>query len=440
MSAFRLISLPYLLLRSTTAGGALIAGLIQTFVFARVVSPELFSIFILVGTLGVSLWIFDLGVVKVVFLKLRNWYLSGREGTEIAEHATAILLLYFILVLLGTLACFGAMLFWPKATLAENTAFALFFLMTALTLVWFAIRNLSVAVDAFIRFETLDLIRRIGHIAAMLSMLAGFPLIGALIAANLLWAVLLTIAVVGLERRGALSRRIAGFPGRLRVFFVENKPALFGTGTYALNELFVYNFPYFFVAFALGLGVPTIVLDTTFKIFRGAPVVYSAGCDIAVPRQTRAYNEHDQRSLIHATLIAAALCSVPALIVCGLLVFESQRLFALLLGPAAVMPAAITPILIILLIANLVQTVSNFLLVHTGYFKAIARCASAITVAMIAMTAVALVLRVDIIGFLQMYTAVYCVGAALYAYLAIRGPIQAAGAEPDASVRAEPAE
>ncbi len=33
------LSLPYLLLRSSTAGAAVAAGLVQTFVFARVLSP-----------------------------------------------------------------------------------------------------------------------------------------------------------------------------------------------------------------------------------------------------------------------------------------------------------------------------------------------------------------------------------------------------------------
>ena len=41
-----LVSLRYFILRFSTAGSALIAGLIQTFVFARVLSPEKFSIFL----------------------------------------------------------------------------------------------------------------------------------------------------------------------------------------------------------------------------------------------------------------------------------------------------------------------------------------------------------------------------------------------------------
>jgi hypothetical protein len=100
--ADRFLSIPYLLLRSSTAGGALVAGLVQTFVFARILSPERFSVFILVGTLGVTLWLFDLGMSKIVFVRMREWFLSGRRGRTIAQQATAIIALYAALATAGT--------------------------------------------------------------------------------------------------------------------------------------------------------------------------------------------------------------------------------------------------------------------------------------------------------------------------------------------------
>jgi hypothetical protein len=114
-------------------------------------------------------------------------------------------------------------------------------------------------------------------------------------------------------------------------------------------------------------------------------------------------------------------------VLCILLTFWSQQLFALLLGPAAVMPPQTAWILIVLLLANLAQTVANFLLVHTGFFREIARLATIVTAAMIAATALALLARLDFIGFLQTYAAVYVVSAALYVILAIKGPIRRSG-------------
>ena len=55
----RLISIPFFLLRTTTASAALVTGLLQTYVFAHVLSPQRFSIFILVAAFGYSLWLID---------------------------------------------------------------------------------------------------------------------------------------------------------------------------------------------------------------------------------------------------------------------------------------------------------------------------------------------------------------------------------------------
>ena len=65
--AERLISIRYLLLRAATAGGAFVMGFIQTFVFARVLTPDRFSLFIVVGAIGYTLWLSDLGLAKITY-------------------------------------------------------------------------------------------------------------------------------------------------------------------------------------------------------------------------------------------------------------------------------------------------------------------------------------------------------------------------------------
>ena len=93
----RLISVPFLLLRGTTAGAAFVTGLVQTFVFAHVLSPERFSIFILVAAVGYSLWLIDFGIVKILFVRLRAHFLAGQSDTATAGHATAVVLFYLAL-------------------------------------------------------------------------------------------------------------------------------------------------------------------------------------------------------------------------------------------------------------------------------------------------------------------------------------------------------
>jgi O-antigen/teichoic acid export membrane protein len=422
----RFLSIPYLLLRATTAGGGLVGGLVQTFVFARILDPERFSIFILVGTLGIALWLSDIGLVKIVFVRLRAWLLGGAEtGASIVWHATAIVTLYFVLSIVSTIACFvGALAF--GSGVYGGLELALFFLFTAITLVWFALRNISLAVDDFIFFEVMEVIRRTLHVGFMLATLPliGLSLMAFLVIANLIWVALFAVMIVRLSRKGALQATVVGFPGHLRSFFRDNKKEVVSGGTYAVNEYYLYNFAYALVPLAYGLGAPTIILDTLFKVIRGATVLYSAACDAMLPRQTRAHNDGDRRSIVLATWMAAGLASLPGIAICIALAFFSQPMFRILLGDSAVMPQAIANLMIVLLIANLIQTVSNFLLIHTGYFKVIARLSIFVSLAATLATAIAIVAGADLTGFIAAFTAVYVVSALSYLALALRGPLR----------------
>jgi hypothetical protein len=426
-------SLRYLALRATTSAGAVIAGLVQTFVFVRVLTPDLFSIFILVGTLGLALWLFDLGIAKILFVRLRTAQLQAAPQREITDHASAVVWLYGAIVVAGGLACFAVMAAWPNHSLLEACEFGLFFIFSALNLVWFALRNLSIAIDEFVYFESLEVFRRIGHIAILLAMLIGLPLLAFVILANLLWALLIAISVQRLVSRGGLSGSVRGVPERLRVFFARNAAELKRSGIFAASELYIYNFPYMLVPLAFGLGAPTIVLDTTFKIFRGAALIYGVGCDIAVPSQTRAYAEGDAPGLVRVTLMALAVSAAPTIILCALLYFGADRIFALLLGSAVTMPAAAGPILIVLMAANIVQNFSTSLMIHTGFFRDMSRLAIAVATVMTIVSVGIIFARLDIVGFLIGYTCVYVMGSIAFVALALRGPVQSARAKPVAA-------
>jgi O-antigen/teichoic acid export membrane protein len=411
----------YLLLRAATAGGAVAFGLVQTYVFARVLGAHEFSIYIVIGTFGVSLWLFDLGAAKILFVRQRERHLAGMGDDAVPAQSSAVVMLYAAVVALGTLACFAVMVARPDGSIGAAADYALFFTFAALNLVWFPLRNVSNAVDEYIGFETLEAIRRLGHIALMLALLVGLPFAAFLIAANALWSAVFAICIVRLARTGALARP-RGVWARLTAFWRSNRGEILRSGNYAVAELAIYNFPYFVVPAAFGLGAPTIVLDTLFKVFRGATLVYAAGLDPLLPRQTRALAEHDAPALKRATLTAFILCAVPTFVLCAMLLLAGDRLFALLLGRAATMPAAATNLLVVLLIANLAQNVASNLLLHTGFFRIIARIATALVAAMAAMTLTAIAAGAGILGFIAGYTAVYVAGAALYAAALWRGP------------------
>jgi O-antigen/teichoic acid export membrane protein len=422
----RLISIPYLLLRATTAGGAFAMGFVQTFVFARILSPERFSIFIVVGGIGYTLWLTDLGLAKILFINLRAHHLAGRRDETAGREAAAVILFYGALAVAASLVCFLAALAQPAGTLRGALELSLFLLYITLNLAWFSLRTISIAVDLFVYFERLELVRRVLNIATLVAMLGGLPFIAFLVGSNVLWAALFATAVTKLISRGALVPHVRGFVRELVSFFRLNSHAIARSGTGAISGMFIATFPYYFVPLQYGLGAAPIILEVTFRIFRGACVIFAAICDLAIPGQTRALAARDAGRLIRTTLLVAGLCCIPAVIGCALLIFAGGPLFKFLLHAAATVPPGIVPILVVLLLANILQIVSEALLQYSGFFRSLAYNGAAVSVMMIVITGVSMIAKFDIVGFLAAYAAVYTVGAICLTIAAIFGPIRAA--------------
>jgi hypothetical protein len=418
-----LVSLRYMMLRGWSAGGGLLAGLVQTFVFARVLDPDSFSLFILVGALGVSMWLFDLGFSKVLFVRLRKQFLAGEDTLAVGAQVNALAIFYAALIALASVAVAALFTLRPSVSLWQGAALGLFFFFSAFNLAWFVFRNASLAIDEYIYFESLESSRRLGHIALMLALLAGLPFAAFIVMINLGWLVLIALAGKRLISRQALTPNFRGITARLRHFFRDNRDATLRTGTHAAGEVYLHGVLYLAVPFAFGLGAPTIIVDTALKIFFGTLNLCTAACDLLVPKQTAAHSRRDRSTLLRATLLAAALCALPALVVAALLLIDAERLFALLLGPAAVMPASITPILLVLLGAGVIKTAPAFLMQYTGYFTETARLSIANVALMTAAIGAGLVLDLDIAGLLAIYAGVFVAAALLYVAAAWRGPL-----------------
>ena len=149
-------------------------------------------------------------------------------------------------------------------------------------------------------------------------MLFGLPLIAMLIALNALWAVVLTRLRQADDRAWRLAAAHRRFCRDVCArSSAPTAPSSLRSSAYAGSEIYIYNYPYLIVPMLFGLGAPPIILDTTFKVFRGGATIFGAVCDILVPRQTSALAERDGPTLVRATLLAAALCSIPAAIACA---------------------------------------------------------------------------------------------------------------------------
>jgi len=422
----RLVSYRYMALRVSTAAGTLGTGLLQTFVFARVFTPERFSLYIFLGALGYMLYLADAGMVKVLFIDLRQRFLDHRPLRAIAGQATAMVVLYCCLAALASLICFFALVVVLKYSSGDGTELALFFVFNAVNLPWLALRYFSIAIDEYVFFETLEAARRGLTTLALLALLFGLPMLVFLAVINTGWLVLFFAAVARLHSRRVLTANIRTSFAHFVGFVRRNRQKIFNSGVYIFSENYIYNFPYFLVPWAYGLGAPTIILDTAFKVCRAANQFYSAACDSLVPRQTSALAERDGAAMVRATWLAVALCGLPAAAASAVLIVAGSKIFAVLLGQAAVMPPETTPIIIMLLAGNMAQMVSHSVLVHTGYFKEVARISFGLVVAMTGVAALTLWAHLDIVQFLNAFATVYMWGALVAIALMVRGPIRLA--------------
>ncbi|MGB7034788.1 MAG: hypothetical protein WBD71_04620 [Xanthobacteraceae bacterium] len=426
MSQKRLVSYRYMALRASTATGTLGTGLLQTFVFARVFTPERFSLFIFLGALGYMLSMADAGMVKVLFVDLRQRFLNKQPLHGIAGQATAMFVLYCCIVAAASLICFVALVTILKYPSADGLALTLFFVFNAINLPWIALRYFSIAIDEYVYFETLEAVRRGLTACALLALLFGLPMLVFLAIINAGWLGVYSGAIARLHERGVLTAHARTSFVHFVGFVRTNRQKIFNSGVYIFSENYIYNFPYFLVPWAYGLGAPTIILDTSFKVCRAANQFYSAACDSLVPRQTSALAERDGPAMVKATWLAAALCGIPATGASIVLLIAGSKIFGVLLGPAAVMPPEMTPIIIMLLAGNMAQMVSHSVLVHTGFFKEVARISFGMVLAMTGIAAMTLWAHLDIVQFLNAFATVYTLGALVAIALMIRGPIRLA--------------
>ena len=169
----RLISIPFFLLRTTTAGAALVTGLLQTYVFAHILSPQRFSDL----HPGRGLRLFALAD------RLRHRQNPVRAAARALPRGRAqrrrspatpprVVLFYFALVAdrrPALLRLHGDA--HVRFARAKRPSSALFFLFVALNLVWFALRNISIAVDEYVLFEALETVRRAGYFIGLAAVL-----------------------------------------------------------------------------------------------------------------------------------------------------------------------------------------------------------------------------------------------------------------------------
>ncbi len=279
--------------------------------------------------------------------------------------------------------------------------------------------------DEYIYFESLEACRRVGYIVLLLSMLAGVPFAAFVVVINLGWFVLIGLAGARLVRKRALTPQFRGLFVRLRGFFRENWQSSLRTGTHAAGEIYIHNVLYLVVPLAVGLGAPTIVLDTALKIFWGTLNLCSAACEypgtaadrgLCRARCTHASPRHfDRRRPVRhsgAGDFGAAAGRCQSLICAPA---RSCRSDAVRGRSDTARPAGHR---------RRQLAAGYFLLQHTGYFREIARLSIVNVLVMTTSVGVAFFAGFGVVRFLAAYAGAFVTVAVLYIIIAIRGPLR----------------
>ena len=176
---------------------------------------------------------------------------------------------------------------------------------------------------------------------------------------------------------------------------------------------------------------PTIILDTTFKVYRGANQFYSAACDSLVPRQTSALAERDGPAMVRATWLAAGIVRRSG--AGGLRRADPWRRQNLRIYCSAPRPSCRRrPRRSSSCCCSAIwrRWCRTACWCHTGFFKEVARISFALVAGQTGIAALAVWAHFDIIQFLNAYAAVYACGAIATVGLMIRGPIRLAHVVP----------
>ncbi|MCI3132738.1 hypothetical protein [Phenylobacterium aquaticum] len=381
------------------------------FVLVRVLPIADYANVAIVTGLGGYVLAVNLGFSTVVYSTLRKNYLTQGPQEE-ASISLATLVLY------GSVAVLAATIFWgcvyliPIGSGPMRGALVIHFAALACALPWMIVRVSTAAVDRYIAFESLEMVRRALALALVIAMLFGVTFKWYAILSLALWAIafLATLPIMTRIWTGTTLR--VGFR-HLRREIVAVK----STGTFSLLETIIYNFPYLFVPILYKSSTAIVSFDTFYKIVRFGASAYLASAEATLPAQTRAHHEQDGGRLLRLTTYAILLAAIPmALGVISVTIFGDIT-FGNLLKKAGLISTSTRISMALMLIAMLFQTISGNLLINTGNAAALARISWSIAGALGLFSIVVAAIHSPFSTFIIGYSTIYCFGAAGYTLL-----------------------
>jgi O-antigen/teichoic acid export membrane protein len=405
----------YLALKVSNTAFQLAFGILTTYIFLRVFSPDVFAAYILISVIGGYASLADLGCSNLIYVNMRNAYLDGHHLGPVLEEALGALLTYAAIVLVVFFVVGGLIV----ANVIENHGaplnLILYLLFWLLLLPWNIVRTTANAVDLYVPFEIIELMRRLLVTGLLISLLAGLEVRQYLIAVNVVWgACFLVAAFCGrhlFDEFGAGKGSIAAAVVRL---YCDRLASVKAVVAFNLSAFTIYVFPYFIIPVMSFPRDALIVFDTFYKVGRFGATVYRVAGDAFLPVQTRAVHEGRTRDLMSSVGTVLAFQLVIFLIGAICLLGGSDRIFPVLLNGKVEISQAIVLMMVAMLFLELIQLTLEVILMNSGIFEPMAKLYVAVLTALGTVALASYLFQLSFPIFLAGYVLVYGIGAILH--------------------------
>ncbi len=391
----------------------------QLAVFVRVLEPAFYGTVVLITSISIYLVPFDGALAKVAFVELRAEFL--RHKTAHASAAVYRLYAAWLGVLALGMAALAGAAWLAGAPSFVRVDLALYLVFCLLSNFWhFEVQSLGWALDQGMAYEKTEFVRRVLY-AALLVVL--FVTGDFLVFSVAMVALCLASTIWYARRLARVGAGVGGLAGwrwsELGAALTRTRGNLGGATAGSAADFMLMNGPYAIVTAVYGTGAPLIALDTCLKLLRAIVTALRICSEALLPKQSAALHEGDYPRLVRVLTAVVVMSSLPALAMCGALVFTSDKLFALLLGPlASMVPPGTGTVLVPLVAAALAQSLASSFLAYSGFFADVLKAAKLSTALMLGLAAAALFGGFDFPTFLKSYAAVFIAAGAVSCGLA----------------------
>lgn len=390
--------------RSTNVGLITAYSLLTVYVLVRTVPADVYPWVVFFSAIANYALAADLGYAGFIYAETRRRFI--KKDMEGQDRTISEAVNVYVLVPLVISPIVALFIFWTVDSSFEIRAgLSLFFLSVILSLPWMLFRRVGAAVDLFVHFEVLELVRRVAFLASAASMLIGVTLLWFAVICIAIWLCAFSGAVILLRHRNVHIR--LGKPSEIVLHLRENAKNIATSGSFTGLDFLIYNLPYVLLPFMYTDASRIVAFDIFFKTLRLAGVAQGVATETFQPYQTRAFHERDFRAVRKYCLIIILLGAVPATGVSLGIIYFGDEFFQFLLNGVAHVSPVTHYAMIAMIFLVLLQGVPGSLIVGVGLYRQMRKIGMVTVTLMIALYLVTFLADVSFDMLISGYVAIY---------------------------------